>query len=51
VCGDGSRMAPGVRGAFRDLYARRTGASAEAAEAWLNRLTAEGRYVEDVYAG
>ncbi|MFG2722193.1 bifunctional cytochrome P450/NADPH--P450 reductase [Streptomyces sp. NPDC048416] len=51
VCGDGSRMAPGVRAAFRDLYARRTGASAEEAEGWLNRLTAEGRYVEDVYAG
>ncbi|GAA4083768.1 cytochrome P450 [Streptomyces hundungensis] len=51
VCGDGNRMAPGVRAAFRELYARRTGASAEQAEAWLNRLTAEGRYVEDVYAG
>ncbi|MFD7162415.1 cytochrome P450 [Streptomyces violascens] len=51
VCGDGNRMAPGVRGAFRDLYAQCTGASAEDAEAWLNRLTAEGRYVEDVYAG
>ncbi|MGW2865040.1 cytochrome P450 [Streptomyces sp. NPDC001205] len=51
VCGDGSRMAPGVRGAFRELYAGRTGASAAEAEEWLNRLTAEGRYVEDVYAG
>uniref|UniRef100_A0AAU2UXW8 Bifunctional cytochrome P450/NADPH--P450 reductase n=1 Tax=Streptomyces sp. NBC_00003 TaxID=2903608 RepID=A0AAU2UXW8_9ACTN len=51
VCGDGNRMAPGVRAAFRDIYAQRAGASAEDAEAWLNRLTAEGRYVEDVYAG
>ncbi|MFI5699964.1 cytochrome P450 [Streptomyces xanthochromogenes] len=51
VCGDGNRMAPGVRAAFRELYAQRTGASAEEAGAWLNRLTAEGRYVEDVYAG
>ncbi|MFE9569043.1 bifunctional cytochrome P450/NADPH--P450 reductase [Streptomyces sp. NPDC006692] len=51
VCGDGSRMAPGVRAAFRELYARSTGASAKEAEDWLARLTAEGRYVEDVYAG
>ncbi|MFE9369990.1 cytochrome P450 [Streptomyces sp. NPDC006711] len=51
VCGDGSRMAPGVRAAFRELYARRTGASEQEAESWLNGLTAEGRYVEDVYAG
>ncbi|MFI6684192.1 cytochrome P450 [Streptomyces sp. NPDC050485] len=51
VCGDGSRMAPGVRAAFRELYARHTGASAEEAEDWLARLTAERRYVEDVYAG
>ncbi|MFJ8388807.1 bifunctional cytochrome P450/NADPH--P450 reductase [Streptomyces sp. NPDC094438] len=51
VCGDGSRMAPGVRAAFRELYARHTGACAEEAEDWLTRLTAEGRYVEDVYAG
>ncbi|MET9359735.1 cytochrome P450 [Streptomyces sp. NPDC006632] len=51
VCGDGARMAPGVRAAFREMYAGRTGASAADAEAWLGRLTAEGRYVEDVYAG
>ncbi|MFG3280641.1 cytochrome P450 [Streptomyces sp. NPDC048111] len=51
VCGDGNRMAPGVRSAFRELYALRTRASADEAESWLNRLTAEGRYVEDVYAG
>ncbi|MET9293903.1 cytochrome P450 [Streptomyces sp. NPDC003077] len=50
VCGDGSRMAPGVRDAFRTLYAERTGASVEEAEAWLRDLTAAGRYVEDVYA-
>ncbi len=51
VCGDGNRMAPGVRDALRALYARRTGAGAEEAENWLTRLTAEGRYVEEVYAG
>ncbi|MFE7613922.1 cytochrome P450 [Streptomyces celluloflavus] len=51
VCGDGSRMAPGVRAAFRTLHGERTGASAQESEAWLRELTAAGRYVEDVYAG
>ncbi|MFD7668912.1 bifunctional cytochrome P450/NADPH--P450 reductase [Streptomyces sp. NPDC059788] len=50
VCGDGSRMAPGVRAAFRALHTSRTGATDEEAEAWLRDLTAAGRYVEDVYA-
>ncbi|ARF58676.1 bifunctional cytochrome P450/NADPH--P450 reductase [Streptomyces gilvosporeus] len=50
VCGDGSRMAPGVRDAFCDLHANATGASRQASEAWLRELTAAGRYVEDVYA-
>ncbi|MFI1971798.1 reductase [Streptomyces cinnamoneus] len=51
VCGDGSRMAPGVRAALRDLCSRRTGVDAAGADAWLRRLTDAGRYVEDVYAG
>ena len=51
VCGDGSRMAPGVRTAFRDLYAHRTRSDTGAADAWLRELTVAGRYVEDVYAG
>lgn len=51
VCGDGSRMAPGVRAAFRTLYRERTpGADEAAAERWLDTLVADGRYVEDVYA-
>jgi len=51
VCGDGSRMAPGVREAFRTLYRKRTpDADETAAAAWLDALIAEGRYVEDVYA-
>ena len=51
VCGDGARMAPGVREAFRTLYWDRTpGADDPAAERWLNGLMANGRYVEDVYA-
>ncbi|MBO1330586.1 cytochrome P450 [Streptomyces sp. VRA16 Mangrove soil] len=52
VCGDGARMAPGVRAAFRALYRERTpGADERAAEEWLAGLVAEGRYVEDVYVG
>ncbi|MET8978364.1 cytochrome P450 [Streptomyces sp. NPDC004539] len=51
VCGDGSRMAPGVRDAFRTLYRDHTpDADEAAAETWLNELMANGRYVEDVYA-
>ncbi|MDO0924985.1 cytochrome P450 [Streptomyces sp. TG1A-8] len=51
VCGDGARMAPGVRDAFRTLYRERTpGADDAAAEQWLDALVADGRYVEDVYA-
>ncbi|MFJ4781812.1 cytochrome P450 [Streptomyces sp. NPDC088794] len=52
VCGDGSRMAPGVRDAFRTLYRNRTsGADGAAADNWINGLITDGRYVEDVYAG
>ncbi|SOB86242.1 cytochrome P450 / NADPH-cytochrome P450 reductase [Streptomyces sp. 1331.2] len=52
VCGDGGRMAPGVRAAFRELYRQRTpGADEQRAQAWLQGLIEGGRYVEDVYAG
>ncbi|MFD5438519.1 cytochrome P450, partial [Kitasatospora sp. NPDC127067] len=52
VCGDGARMAPGVRAAFRALYRERTpGADEQRAQAWLKGLIEAGRYVEDVYAG
>ncbi|MFF2079701.1 bifunctional cytochrome P450/NADPH--P450 reductase [Kitasatospora sp. NPDC058162] len=52
VCGDGARMAPGVREAFRALYRERTpGADEQQAQDWLQGLVEAGRYVEDVYAG
>ncbi|MFF8828829.1 cytochrome P450 [Streptomyces sp. NPDC015131] len=52
VCGDATRMAPGVRDAFRALYAQHApDAGDEAARVWLDRLVADGRYVEDVYGG
>ncbi|MFJ2578020.1 cytochrome P450 [Kitasatospora aureofaciens] len=51
VCGDGARMAPGVRAAFRSLYLHHTpGADEQQAQAWLQSLIEAGRYVEDVYA-
>ncbi|MEH6372770.1 cytochrome P450 [Streptomyces sp. KLMMK] len=50
VCGDGSRMAPGVRDAFQQLHVRHTGGDAAAAQEWWRTAVAEGRYVEDVYA-
>jgi cytochrome P450/NADPH-cytochrome P450 reductase len=50
VCGDASRMAPDVRRAFAAVYRRQTGAGDAAAEAWLARLTVEGRYIADVWA-
>lgn len=49
VCGDGARMAPGVREAFHHLHMKHTGGDASDAEAWWRELVAEGRYVEDVY--
>jgi cytochrome P450 / NADPH-cytochrome P450 reductase len=49
VCGDGSRMEPDVRAALAELYGRKTGADAAAANAWLDALTASKRYNLDVW--
>jgi cytochrome P450/NADPH-cytochrome P450 reductase len=52
VCGDGARMAPGVRAAFREMFLRRTPAATDReAQDWLQELMVQGRYVEDVYGG
>lgn len=51
VCGDGARMAPAVRAAFREIYSARTGADEDTAREWLEDLVAADRYVEDVWAG
>lgn len=50
VCGDASRMAPDVRQTFAAIYQEKTGANAAAAEVWLNDLTAQNRYLVDVWA-
>lgn len=50
VCGDASRMAPDVRRTFAAIYSEKTGASLADAEQWLNELTAQNRYLVDVWA-
>jgi cytochrome P450/NADPH-cytochrome P450 reductase len=49
VCGDGSRMEPDVRRALSLIYAEETDVSAEAADAWLDKMGDEGRYNLDVW--
>ncbi|MFI6299733.1 bifunctional cytochrome P450/NADPH--P450 reductase [Nonomuraea sp. NPDC050790] len=51
VCGDGNRMAPGVRAALTRIHGARTGADPAASEAWLEELRAAERYNEDVWEG
>ncbi|MFJ4654847.1 bifunctional cytochrome P450/NADPH--P450 reductase [Nocardia sp. NPDC088792] len=49
VCGDGARMAPGVRQGLKDIYREQTGADSTEADSWLAALTETGHYVEDVW--
>lgn len=42
------RDAPDVRATLAAIYRAKTGASAEDAEAWLNNLATQGRYLADV---
>ena len=49
VCGDASRMAPDVRGAFAGLYRQKLGLEAATADARLAELDAQHRYVADVW--
>ncbi|WP_064641160.1 bifunctional cytochrome P450/NADPH--P450 reductase, partial [Paenibacillus sp. AD87] len=51
VCGDGSQMAPAVEETLRQAYQKAKGATLQEAKDWLNQLQAEGRYVQDVWAG
>ncbi|WP_199841325.1 flavodoxin domain-containing protein, partial [Streptomyces scabiei] len=51
ICGDGRRMAPAVREAFRAVYQEYTGAGKDEAAAWLDAMTESGHYVEDVWVG
>ncbi|WP_433753394.1 bifunctional cytochrome P450/NADPH--P450 reductase [Paenibacillus amylolyticus] len=51
VCGDGSQMAPAVEETLRQAYQDVQGATMQQAKDWLIQLQAEGRYVQDVWAG
>jgi cytochrome P450 / NADPH-cytochrome P450 reductase len=50
VCGDASRMAADVRRKFVMIYAEKAGVNEAAAEQWLNELTAQQKYLVDVWA-
>ena len=49
ICGDASKMAPDVRKAFSSIYQDKTGKSEQEANQWLDELTAENRYLVDVW--
>lgn len=51
VCGDGAAMEPDVKRALVMLYAEEKDVPYEEAEAWMERMAAEGRYALDVWAG
>src|SRR5688572_6956682 len=51
VCGDGSRMEPDVRRALGEMYRMQTRTDEAGSERWLADLTAQNRYVLDVWAG
>ncbi|MEM9967892.1 MAG: cytochrome P450 [Pseudomonadota bacterium] len=50
VCGDGSRMEPDVRRALSLIYSEEMDVGAEEADAWMDKLSTEGRYNLDVWA-
>lgn len=49
VCGNASTMAPAVRRAFMEVFRKQTGKSQAGADAWLARLRAGHRYLEDIW--
>jgi cytochrome P450 / NADPH-cytochrome P450 reductase len=51
VCGDGSRMEPDVKRALARIYAEEKDVDADTADAWMEKLGQENRYVLDVWAG
>ncbi len=51
ICGDGSAMEPDVKRTLAALYAEEKQVTLEIADAWLDGLAKEGRYVLDVWAG
>ncbi len=50
VCGDGGRMEPDVRKALIAIHRAKAGVNEAAGEAWMAGLSADNRYVLDVWA-
>ncbi len=50
VCGDAGRMAPDVARTFSAIFSEKTGANRGEAELWLNDMTAQNRYLVDVWS-
>jgi len=48
-CGDASAMAPDVHAALLEIVAQQGAMDADDAQAWVADLTADGRYLRDVY--
>jgi sulfite reductase (NADPH) flavoprotein alpha-component len=49
VCGDASSMAPDVHAALLDVVREQGNMDADDAQSWVADLTADGRYLRDVY--
>jgi sulfite reductase (NADPH) flavoprotein alpha-component len=49
VCGDATAMAPDVNAALLQIVSEQGGMDADDAQAWVADLTADGRYLRDVY--
>jgi cytochrome P450 / NADPH-cytochrome P450 reductase len=50
ICGDASGMAPGVRQAFAAIHGAKTGVDAPESERWIDQMTADRRYLIDVWS-
>lgn len=51
VCGDGAAMEPDVKRALTNLYASEKDVSFGEAQAWMEDMARDGRYLLDVWAG
>ena len=51
ICGDGAQMEPDVRRAFMEIYQDKTGHDDAQADAWIEAMMDEERYLLDVWVG
>ena len=50
VCGDGARMAQDVHAALLEIVAKERGVDAAAAQALVEGLKSEGRYLREIWS-